>query len=489
MLPVRASLQREGMRTARQFTGGEAAAKSNVGTTGDLECFNLPSTLLVIRRASNRPTIAAMARIILCTFGSLGDLHPVLALGCELKHRGHAPVVATTPGYRERIEETGVEFSPIGPDINIGDSQILSRAMHPSDGARYILCELVLPYLRQCYEETAALARGGDLIVTHPVTLGAYLYTRKSGMPWASIALAPVSMLSVYDMCVFPGLPAAEWLASRGPSTQHLLLKVFAAMFEPHWKPFRALERQLGLPRSRNPFLFGHSPQLALALFSPALAAPQPDWPANAHATGFPFFEQNETIPPDLQRFLEQGEPPIVFTLGSAAVGAAGDFFQQSVAAVQRLGRRAVFLVGRDPRNRPPSLPPEMMAIEYAPHSALFPHACVNVHQGGIGTTGEAMRAGKPMLVVPYSHDQPDHAYRLRKLGVARSIPRAKYSAETATRELAALFGSTSYAHCAAAIAARVRAEKGVETACDRLEALLGKTPQPASSSYARYAG
>jgi rhamnosyltransferase subunit B len=416
-----------------------------------------------------------MARIIFCTFGSLGDLHPMLALGRELVRRGHSCVVATTPGYREKVERACLEFHPLGPDISIGDPAILRRAMHPRDGTRYILCELVFPYLRGCYQQTAAIARNADLIVTHPVTLGAYLHARRTGMRWASVALAPVSMLSVHDMGVFPGFPVREWLARRGPGTQRLLLKAIEAMLEPYWKPYRALEHELGLPRGRNPILFGHSPQLALALFSPMLASPQPDWPPQARATGFPFLDQGETISPELQRFLDSGDPPIVFTLGSAAIGAAGDFFKQSVEAARRLRRRAVLLVGNDSENPEDGLGAGVISVPYAPHAAVFPRACVNVHQGGIGTTGEAMRAGRPMLVIPYSHDQPDHAYRLKKLGVARSVRREKYTAERAAHEIAELLGHTSYADRAADVGARVRAEQGVSTACDLLEDLTRK--------------
>ena len=413
-------------------------------------------------------------RIVLCTFGSLGDLHPIIALARELKGRGHLPVVATTPGYRQRVESMGVEFHPVRPDIDISDPAILRRATDRHDGARYIACELVFPYLRKSYEDTVAIARGADLIVTHPVTLAAYLLARKSGMAWASVALAPVSLLSLHDMCVFPGLPFAEQLATLGPKFQRVLLRLLELLFERHWKPFRALEEELGLTRSRNPFLFGHSPQLALGLFSPLLAAPQPDWPPNAHATGFPLFDHGEGPAPELQRFLDSGEPPIVFTLGSAAVGAAGDFFEQSMEASHRLGRRAVLLVGNDPANQPKrNRGPSMLAVPYAPHSTIFPRACVNVHQGGIGTTGEAMRAGRPMLVVPYSHDQPDQAYRLRKLGIARSVPRHKYTAAVATREIAALLGDPIYAERASEVGTKIRSETGLVTACDLLEKLI----------------
>jgi rhamnosyltransferase subunit B len=273
---------------------------------------------------------------------------------------------------------------------------------------------------------------------------------------------------------VLVGIPFAERTVSRGPFFQRHLLRTIAFLFEPLWKPFRKFEKELGLPPAPNPLFWGHSPQLSLGLFSPLLAAPQRDWPANAHATGFPFLEHEQGNSAELQKFLDSGEPPIVFTLGSAAVGVAGDFFQQSAQAAQRLGRRAVLLVGRDLLNQPKGkLPPGVIAVPYAPHSAVFPRASVIVHQGGIGTTGEAMRAGRPMLVVHYSHDQPDHAARLTRLGIARRLPREGYNASTAVQEIQALLQDRNYSERAADIGTRVSRETGVVTASDLLEGLL----------------
>jgi len=418
-------------------------------------------------------------RIVFCTFGSLGDLYPFLALGREMKRRGHSPVIATTPVYRKLVEAEGVEFQPVRPDLDPNDAEILRRVMDRRTGGRHIVCDIALPSLRESYEDTAAIASGADLVVTHPITFGAFLYVRKTGVPWASVAMAPVSMFSAQDPSVLNGVPFAEKLVEFGPGVQRFVMKASAALFEPLWKPFRKFEKELGLPRSPNPLFWGHSPQLTLGLFSPELAAPQPDWPVNAQATGFPFFDHDEGHSPELQEFLDAGEPPIVFTLGSAAVVTAGDFFRQSAEAAHAIGRRAVLLVGRDPRNRPQGeLPPGIIAVPYAPHAAVFPRACVVVHQGGIGTTGEAMRAGRPMLVVPYSHDQPDHARRLTRLGVARSIPRERYGAAIAAREIQALLQDKTYAERAAEIGAHVRAEDGVKVACDLLERRM----QPALS-------
>jgi UDP:flavonoid glycosyltransferase YjiC (YdhE family) len=254
-------------------------------------------------------------------------------------------------------------------------------------------------------------------------------------------------------------------------------LKIFETAWERYWKPFRAFESELGLPRSRNPILSGHSPQLALALFSPLLAAPQPDWPPNSHATGFPFLDAEQETSSELRRFLDEGDPPIVFTLGSAAVAAAGDFFSQSVEAARLLGRRAVLLTGGDTGKQATSRTSrEVIEVRYAPHSAVFPRACVNVHHGGIGTTAEAMRAARPMLVVPYTHDQPDHAHRLKKIGVARIIPRSHYRAQVAAREIDVLMHDRGYSERSSVVGSRIRAESGTTAACDLLERLLGVT-------------
>lgn len=414
-------------------------------------------------------------RIVFCTFGSLGDVYPPLALAREMKHRGHIPVVATSPAYRTLIEAENIAFHPVRPDVDISDPSILRRVMDRRSGGRYLFCDIILPALRDSYEDTAQVAAGADLLVIHPIAVAALLLARKSERPWASIAVAPMSLCSAYDPPVFSGLPFAETLSSFGPGTQKVVLKLIAAMFEPVWKPYRRFEKELGLLRAPNPLLWGHSRHLTLGLFSPVLAAPQPDWPSNAHATGFPIFSHNKGNTPELEQFLDSGEPPIVFTLGSAAVGAAGDFYEQSAEAARRLGRRALLLVGRDPQNQPRHpLPPGVLAVQYAPHSAVFPGACVVVHQGGIGTTGEAMRAGRPTLVVHYGHDQPDNAARLVRLGMARSIPRERYNANLAVHEIQSLLENKTYAERAAAIGAEVRNENGTARACDLLGRMLG---------------
>jgi len=243
--------------------------------------------------------------------------------------------------------------------------------------------------------------------------------------------------------------------------------------------PIYDLRRELGLARGANPlFDAKHSPALVLALFSRVLGTEQKDWPPNTRITGFCFYDSdagNAALPAHLEAFLAAGPAPIVFTLGSAAVLAAGKFYEHSAKAAIRLGVRAVLLIGSDARNRPQGLLPETICVaDYAPYSQLFPRARLVVHQGGVGTTAQCLRAGRPMLIMPYSHDQPDNARRMRRLGVARVIERGSYTPQRVARRLGSMLAEPMLAERSAQAAERLRQEDGVRTACDALEELHG---------------
>jgi UDP:flavonoid glycosyltransferase YjiC (YdhE family) len=112
---------------------------------------------------------------------------------------------------------------------------------------------------------------------------------------------------------------------------------------------------------------------------------------------------------------------------------------------------------------------------EYAPYSALFPRASLVVHQGGVGTTAQCLRAGKPMLIMPYSHDQPDNARRMRRLGVAESITKKGYTPAKVARRLKAMLADPNYGETARNVAQQLGHEDGVGAACDALLELYEK--------------
>src|SRR6185503_9426046 len=208
---------------------------------------------------------------------------------------------------------------------------------------------------------------------------------------------------------------------------------------------------------------------------SALFAQPQPDWPPQARVTGFAFYDgRNElAMPPELTRFLDEGPPPIVFTLGSSAVWVARDFYRESIAATKLLGRRAVLLIGDERNQLRESLPPEIIAVNYAPFEALLARACAMVYHGGVGTTSQGLRAGIPTLIVPFAFDQPDNAAHAARLGCSRTLPRAKYQAARVAHELDILLTKPEHAQRAREVGNQIRSENGTSVACDLIEEMF----------------
>lgn len=415
-------------------------------------------------------------RIVLNTFGSFGDVHPYMALAIELQARGHKPVIAASPLYRKKIEGAGLSFAPVRPDMappKEQEQEMIEKIMEPRTGPKFLLEELIFPHLRESYADLTAAVSGADLLVTHPASPAGPLVGRKTGIPWISSVLAPFSFFSAYDPPVPPYWSWTGKLRILGPRVMGVFLNIMKASYRP--KVFDAFRKELGISDFGNPISEGqHSPTRVLALFSSLFAAPQPDWPEQTRITGFAFYDgRHEGIVPDaLLDFMDSGEPPIVFTLGSSAVWVARDFFTEGIAAAQRLGKRAVLLVG-DERNMPDAMPEGIVAIDYAPYQAFLPRACAVVHHGGVGTTSQGLLAGVPTLIVPFAFDQVDNADHARRLGTSRTLYHKTYSAAAATKELSALLADPSYAQRAKEVSRRLKQESGTVLASDLIERVL----------------
>jgi rhamnosyltransferase subunit B len=413
-------------------------------------------------------------RIVITCLGSYGDVFPYIGLARALQARGLQPVVATSASYRPAVEQEGIAFESLGPDVDLRDEDALKRVMHPRTGGEVVVKEFVLPALEQTYDQTVRLAGTADVLVSHPLTFCTPAVGEVKRMPWVGTILAPLSLFSDADFPVLPALPGLSGLLRSWPWLRHRLMALVRREIGKWTKPLAALRVRHGLPPGGNPLMEGqYSPHLNLGLFSRVMAEPQRDWPPRMRTTGFVFYNGPAALPRELEAFLAAGPPPVVFTLGSSAVGAAGRFYHESAEAVARLELRAVLLTGGFAANVPARVPEHVLLVDKAPHQLLFPRARAVVHQGGAGTTAQALRAGCPMLVVPHSHDQPDNAFRVARLGVARTLYPKRYVAARVVKELTPLLEDPSYRERAAATAAIVRQEGGAEAAAEAIAAVL----------------
>jgi rhamnosyltransferase subunit B len=429
-------------------------------------------------------------RVVFTTWGSLGDLHPYLALGIEMRRRGHDVSVATLGQWRQAVRNAGLGFHPIRPDIPPDETQarqLVRDLLDPFRGQAHLFEQVFAPVMRESYEDTLAAVRadgGADVLVTHQIPLTGPIVAEITGVRWVSGVLLPMAFLSNYDPATPPQAPAVQTIAALHPAIAAGRHRVARWTTRKWVEPTYRLREALGLARGANPLFGGqHSPALVLALFSRVLAQKQPDYPPQTVVTGFAIYDGAEARPPDpeLLGFLDAGEPPVVFTLGSSAVWIAEDFYETAVAAVRALGRRAVLLAGeRTAALRASVLPASIGVFDYAPHSTVMPRGSVIVHQGGVGTTGQALRSGQPQLIVPFGQDQPDNARRCVALGVARTISRSAFRPDRVAAELRVLLQDEGYARRAADIGAVVREENGARTACDEIEQILSP-PAPSN--------
>ena len=419
-------------------------------------------------------------RIVLSNIGTFGDINPLIAIALELRRRGHVPVMAVPGVFEGKIRPLGIEFHAVRPDIDPENTALVAMIYDVNKGTERGLREFLFPALRQTYDDlldAATKPQRADLLLLGELNYAGPLAAEVTGIPWASYVLAPLSFFSAYDPPVLPMYPRLARADRVLPGMGQAVRRVARFVSRKWPQPIYDLRAGLGLERGANPlFDAKHSPSLVLALFSRVLGVEQKDWPANVRITGFCFYDSDAGtagLAPRLEAFLAAGPAPVVFTLGSAAVLAAGNFYEESAAAAVRLGVRAVLLIGGDPRNRPAQdLPDSICVEEYAPYSALFSRAAMVVHQGGVGTVAQCLRAGKPMLIMPYSHDQPDNARRMRRLGVARVMERSLYTAARVAAALRAMLADGLLAARALEVAAQIKDEEGVSLACDALDEL-----------------
>ena len=425
-------------------------------------------------------------RILLATFGSLGDIHPVIALGLALQARGHQAAVVTSEYHRDRIGATGLGFHPAAPDLRPDDESLIRATMDERRGPEEVVGFMLraLPQTYADYERAVNAGGGADLLITSDLAYAGPILAEKTGIKWASQMLSPLSFLSAYDASVLPPIPWLWRLHVLGPRIYGLILRMGKHAARKLAQPVSDFRRRIGLGPVADPFFDDkHAPALVLAMFSRLLGEPRPDWPAQTVVTGFAFYDGGEpALAPELAAFIDAGSAPVVFTLGSAAVFDPGDFFVESARAAALAGRRAVILVG-PATERLPSPDPNVAVFPYAPFSKLFPTADAIVHQGGSGTTGQAMRAGRPMVIVPYAHDQPDNALRVRALGISETIRRGGYRAERVAAALRRLADDVNARARASQVGSIVAREDGAPGRSGRDRASVRLTLQRSAFS------
>jgi UDP:flavonoid glycosyltransferase YjiC (YdhE family) len=293
---------------------------------------------------------------------------------------------------------------------------------------------------------------------------------------------------SVYKSPVMPlPLMLYDWVPKCSKRTQLWIADrfFFDRALAKETNGFRA---ELGLPPVKR-FLkrWWLSPQRVIGLFPDWFGPPQPDWPPQTVLTGFPLWDQSAVrgMPEHVARYLDDGDPPVVFTYGTANQHARR-LYTAAVEACQLLGRRGLIMT-KYRELLPSRLPDCVRHCEYVPFSLLLRRTAAVAHHAGTGTSAQCLAAGVPQLLTPIAFAQPDVAAQLVRLGVGRTLRLRSFRAKTLAKALDRLLVSESVKRCCRDLASRFEADQNepdssvdspfsapVERACDALEELAG---------------
>ena len=419
-------------------------------------------------------------RFLLASWGSHGDLHPFLALGRGLKIRGHEVSLVGHPDWEADTQTAGLRFvstgEPSREDFIRDHPDVLSMKWGGLVSLHTLVQKAIAPGFDHVMAALLAETRSHDVIVAHHFTFPAPVAAELAGLPWATVSLAPGVVPSAYTL---PGANFGHARQGYHDRTWNRFIwsggqAISRVMVDPVVNRLRAKH---GLRPVRDAVFKAHSPVLNLQLYSGHFAPRPPDWSAEKRIAGFCFYDPPDatSLAPEIEAFLDRGEPPILFTLGSTAVQSPGSFYESAVKALQSLGLRGILLIGPE-KNRPAHLPETILGIPYAPYGLLMPRVRAAVHQCGIGTLSHTLRAGVPSVACPYAFDQPNNARRLEALGVAEVVLPHQHDGQHLGNALERLLAGEAPIR-ARTLGKLIRAEDGVNQACEILEEVFSQKP------------
>ena len=418
----------------------------------------------------------------LIAYGTRGDVQPVLALALALQRRGHGVRVLAGANFGDWVRGLGLTLAPINVDVQaLMASEVGIRWVEGKPWEQPTHMRRAFGLVAREFREGVLQGSAGLDLLMGSFTCDAYglAVAQKMGIPYLRFLFQPFRPTRAGFATLIAPRPRANSILNlwMGYASEHAIYTVFGDDMD----DFRA---QLGLPAytEREFFKVWHSLPTIHA-YSPHVVPVPADWPASSQVAGYWFLDEdaqssNETQQRSrgseplerLRKFFSDGPTPVYIGFGSATTSDPRASAQLVFDAVTRAGARAVVARGWSLGNEVQP-PPNVLVIDGAPHSWLFPRVAGVVHHGGAGTTAAGLRAGKPTFIVPHFAEQPFWGRRVHELGVGvKPIHRSKLTAQTLAAGLTQLLHDAAMQTRAAELGELIAAEDGVGNAVKWIE-------------------
>jgi UDP:flavonoid glycosyltransferase YjiC (YdhE family) len=391
-----------------------------------------------------------------------------LAIG--FKEAGHTIRLCTHGIFSDLVCGRSIEFVPFG-EPNPQASQKADYQNRPKTKVG-VLWRILRRQTRPDWNELQRLedlVASSDLVICNHLADRTYHVAEKAGIPCAFAYLHPTHPTRSFMSTVSPqGLR----LGRAFNLATHLAVRHLYWLKNRKWiNEWRTQKLGLGPLSWLGPFQEQYNKRLPYIFgFNHALVPSIDDWPEWYLITGYWFHPQPSTdkVSPELKRFVQSGEKPVVVAFGSVASPEMPHVLEETVSAIKQLGGRVVVVTGWGEHSLDST--ENVFVTPSVPYGWLFPRASVVIHAGGSGTVAEVAKAGIPSIPVPFAAEQKFWSHRLWKLGVATKPIRHSYvSKQTIMAALEEIKTRDEMRIHAAELARKIELERGTEAAVEFL--------------------
>ena len=360
-------------------------------------------------------------KIVLCTFGSRGDVQPMIALSLALQSAGHDVLLAGPPEKAAWIRSMGCMFQPLGMDVT---AFIDSMENAHSIVAAGQFVRLVRAEIDAQFDSLPTMIAGADLVLGASLVFALSSITESMGIKYRFIAFTPQLLPSSHHPFLafkhqgFPG-----WINNMGWKLAVFLDKLNITRL------INTRRRKLGLAPLKSAWaqILG---QDIIVTSDAEIAAVPPDATISYTQTGYMHLSQPSRQLYELETFLNAGPAPVFSGFGSMPKLDQAKTVSMIVAAARNNGLRAVIAKFWDEPSEF-SASEDVFFIQKYPHLDLFPRMAAVIHHGGAGTTATTARSGVPQIIVPHILDQFYWGNQINKAGLGpKPIWRSKLSAQ-----------------------------------------------------------
>lgn len=403
-----------------------------------------------------------MANVVVVTHWLDGDVVPYVRIGTELSRRGHDVTLVTHCHFAEMAKKAGLQFRAWDTpeefarlvdqmQLNKDDNSFQSNSFSYESNPFRQSTENLEIRLRE-YRIVDEVSQRPDTVFLckSRSSVGAYLVAEKRGLPLATVVGYPSEVAS---MLIYEDLEGKKDLAR-----------------------LNELRKEVGLSPIDSWLQWESSAKMTLALWPEWYDQIDDKWPTKIEPVGFPLEQGKEAfhrdIPEDFARWLAANPNPILITGGTTKL-IDKSFYTNSIEACGLLGQPTVLLCQYE-EFLPTKLPDNVVWYKYIPLDEIMPKLRVLIHHGGVGTVTGGLATGIPQLILPGYVDRPYNATLIKELGAGDYLLPGNWQPERIA-EMVKSLEDDSYRTSCAKYVQKMKENRGISVAADRVEQMLGK--------------